>query len=180
MRSSAFRTNMQTWERWSCARKFYERVGTAFRRSKLPGDYIIVRCFPSIRLSSNSRQERFTASSSKMGSTRKPSGLTRCLVKMERSNLLKYGASVLPHRCPWNPRHQSSRRRVLAISRTSLLPKLERMQTVRVDPRKSTRSAAEEEHSRGQDSRAHQTERRTRKVSQGSGALRETCESGTG
>ena len=66
MRSSAFRTKMQTWERWSCARRFFERVGTAFRRSELPGDYIIVRCFPSIRLSSISRQERFTASPSKM------------------------------------------------------------------------------------------------------------------
>lgn len=150
MRSSAFRTKMQTWERWSCARRFFERVGTEFRRSELPGGSIIVRCFLAIRLISISRQERFTASSSKMESTRKPSGLTRCSVRMDRSNRRKCEGSTLAHRSPWNPRHQRNHRlSVLAISRTSLLPKLERMQTVRVDPRKSTRSAVEEEHSRG-------------------------------
>ncbi len=180
MRSSAFRTNMQTRERWSCARRFFERVGTEFRRSELPGGSIIVLCFLSILLISNSRQERFTASSSKMGSTRKPIGLTRCLVKMERSNRLACGASALLRRSPLNPRHHSRQLSVLAISRTSLLPKSERMQTVRVDPRKSTRSAAEEEHNQGQDSRANQTQRRTKRVSQSSGTMRETHESGTG
>jgi hypothetical protein len=84
-----------------------------------------------------------------MGSTRKRKGLMKCLVKMERSNRLAYGAFTLLRQRPWNPRHHSRRLSVLAISRTSLLPKLERMQTVRVDPRKSTRSAVEEEHSRG-------------------------------
>ena len=149
MRSSAFRTKMQTWERWSCARRFFERVGTEFRRSELPGGSIIVRCVLSILLISNSRQERFTASSSKMGSTRKRKGLMRCLVKMECSSGLACGALALLRRRPWNPRPHSRQLSVLAISHTSLLPKLERMLTVRVDPRKSTRSAAEEEHSQG-------------------------------
>ena len=180
MRSSAFRTKLQTWKRWSCARRFFERVGTESRRNELPGGSIIVRCLLAILLISNSRQERFTACSLKMGSTRKLIDLTRCFVKMELSNRLKCGASALLRRSPLNFTPHSSRRRVLAISRTSLLPKLERTQTVHVDPRKSTKSAAEEEHSRGQDSRAHQTQRRTKKVSQGSGALRETGESGTG